>query len=229
MSAHLHKTAARRAGYTLLELCISATVLGLFTSLSILTLERVRSSAAASAAMHRAQAAAHRSLAALMDAFQSTGYETVDGLDLPQLIEPGKTQAVLEEWAYEAAPIPAGARGAAAEASNSILIALPADTDANGIPDVDADGALIWDTTPIQFLVVAGAGARNQLVRRVSGQADEVVMDNVERVHFQDAESSGWILPLNTLRVRAWVRLDDGQGGTMPYVLDTLVRARNGS
>lgn len=68
----------------------------------------------------------------------------------------------------------------------------------------------------------------NYLEQRTNGGAPRTLARHVERVVFDDAASSGFQIPLGSVRVRLFFRRTDGRGNLIRYRNEAVVNLRNG-
>ncbi|MEL6429347.1 MAG: prepilin-type N-terminal cleavage/methylation domain-containing protein [Planctomycetota bacterium] len=128
------------------------------------------------------------------------------------------------------------------------------DADADGVPELDGNGdgvptddpadtgglwnpsiaavhpttRLVWDTGAVGYQLVAGADGRSELVR-FSGTtgARDVVARGVDRVQFDTPASSGFQIPLGSVRVRVFLRATSAVGHVYRSRSEAIVRLRN--
>ncbi len=95
---------------------------------------------------------------------------------------------------------------------------------------IDPDTGLVWSHSEISYLVVAGPGGRNQLVRRVEADAStsQVIAKDVERLEIQTSEDTGFAIPTNALRIGVYFRKQDSHGVEHSHQVEFVVRLRNG-
>jgi len=112
--------------------------------------------------------------------------------------------------------------------NHEIVFLQPLDADASGVPDIDVDGRLVWDSIEYSYVVVTGADGVNVLQRRSNGAAPKTIAKNVERIAFDDNASSGFQIPLDAVRVRIWFRERDSERTLHRYFSEAVVKLRNG-
>jgi len=76
--------------------------------------------------------------------------------------------------------------------------------------------------------VVVTEGGVNYLQRRTNGVQPQTIVSNVERVAFDDTTTSGFVVPLDAIRVRVWFRAEDQTGLAHRYFVETTIKLRNG-
>ena len=95
-------------------------------------------------------------------------------------------------------------------------------------PDLDMQGLLAWDPREFSFVLTVGADGVPELERRIDGGAPRRVARFVERVTFDDFESSGFAVATNTVRVRIWLRGRDANGHLHRDFVEGTTLLRNG-
>ncbi len=212
-----------RAGLGLLELLIAAAILTLFLGGLAFSSRSMLRLGLASDVRGTALELGATTLAVVVEDLRLAG---VHG-PYPYLFDDGDAQAPFD--AHDHAPaLEQAAPGEPDHGPNrEIVLSLPADDDGDGEPDFDPDGALLWSAHEVGYALVTAADGVNQLERRVDGRTQRVLARHVERVRFDDALSSGFELPLGSIRVRLWFRLPDGKGGTFRHRAEATVGLRN--
>lgn len=130
------------------------------------------------------------------------------------------------------------------------------DADGDGWPELDGDGdgiltddpadvaalwdptlntihpttGLVWSHSEISFVVVTAADGTSVLERRVDNNpaTARVLARQVERIQFDTPESSGWTIPLGSVRVRIFFRTTDRDGRLIKARNEVTVSLRNG-
>jgi hypothetical protein len=111
--------------------------------------------------------------------------------------------------------------------NREIVFLQPADADGNAVPDVGADGNLVWSPNEISYVVVTGADGVNYLQRRVNAGQPLRIASHVERVVFDDQITSGFAIPPRSIRVQIFFREPDEEGSLIRYSTQALTRMRN--
>lgn len=95
---------------------------------------------------------------------------------------------------------------------------------------IHADTGVVWSHEEVSYVVVVLADGSRVLQRRIDNDAvtARVVARHVERVQFDTAESSGWQVPLDAVRVRLFFRATDADGRLFRARNEVTVRLRNG-
>lgn len=219
---------ARAAGFTVLELMI----VGLILTLVLATFGR------AAVSMQRAkevvevrtrlQEEALRALSTILDDLRRSGFVTANGVNYPAFPVDGVPPAAFAVHAH-AAPNEGAEPGDPDFGPNrEIIFPLPADADADGRPDVDATGELVWDARDFSYVLVTDVDGVNRLERRIDAAQARRVADHVERVVFDDSASTGFQLPFDSVRVRVWLRMRGDDGTEYRHWFEGFVRLRNG-
>lgn len=241
-----------RAGFTLLELSISAAVLLLLAiglSESVRSLSRLASSGGVDG---RLQDEGQRALAAILADLRRAGFATIDGRAYPHLFVDGNAASDFD--AHDHAPAVEHAQDGEPGfgANREIVLRLPlmrsvvqdqdgVNWDADDpaapteglvksydVPELDANGALQWDDADVAIVLVTGADGVNVLERRVSGGRTSVLARDVERVTFESATEAPAEVPLGAVRARLWLRDVDERGGIHRYFVEAVADLRNG-
>lgn len=95
--------------------------------------------------------------------------------------------------------------------------------------EIDMSTGLVWSTEMIAYRLVTGPSGENQLVRVVDGGAggSRTLATGVERIQFDTAISSGFEIPIGSIRVRIFFRISDAEGHVYRSSNEALVRLRN--
>ena len=207
---------SRRAGFTLVEICVSSVILvvlmGAFTS-AITGMVRLAKVGDTQASL---RTEANRALKSVQQDLRTSGFVTVGLVDYPSVVN-----SAFDQFTAQANDSDFGI-------SREIILVQPADVDGDNVPDVDADGALVWSADEISYVHVMAPDGIPVLERRVNGGGGRVVARHVERVVFDDAASSGWNVPLNAVRVQVFFRRPDDDGVVHRYAVESTMRLRNG-
>lgn len=105
--------------------------------------------------------------------------------------------------------------------TDSITIHLPADSDANGMPDLVSD-VLQWDSTDIIFSVDTGS---HQLIKTINS-ASSVLANNVKSIRFFDHAIDN-NLNLNELRAVLELEKANKEGRVYNLISTSLINMRN--
>jgi type II secretory pathway pseudopilin PulG len=206
--------AAPRDGFTLVEALVSSTlfiaIMGAF-ALSLVSAERARADAEVTERLHRE---ALEALDGLREELSRSGFE--NGFPLAYDDDVAADYAVF-----------AHATAHGANERCDLVYRLPADADADGWPDVEEDGSVVWEEEPRAFLLVPNDSGTNDLVRRSADGASVTVARNVATLRYSTPAETGFAIPLDCLRVEVGMSaIEDGR----PYRFDvtTVVRLQNG-
>jgi len=212
------------AGLGLLELLFASAILALFLGGLALSSRSMLRMGLASDARSKAQELGCAALAAILADLRLSGARA----PYPYLFDDGAAAPPFGANAHA----PADEHAAPGEPdygpNRELVFALPADADGDGEPDFDAGGELAWDAREFAYVLVTAPDGTNQLERRVDGRTQRVIARDVERVVFDDFTSSGFALPLGSIRVRLWFRVPDGNGGRYRHRVEATVGMRNG-
>ena len=80
----------------------------------------------------------------------------------------------------------------------------------------------------MSFVVVTDANGINVLERRIDGATQRVVAKHVERIVFDDVNTSLGEVPVGAVRVRIFFRQQDRSGQTFRHSVELTVSLRNG-
>jgi prepilin-type N-terminal cleavage/methylation domain-containing protein len=222
-----------RAGVTLLEMMVVIALLGLLTAATVTVLVSMRRANVTGNAQLDLQREAERGLMRVVTDLRRSGSVRLAGKDYPYLFEDGVPDEAFGVHAHELALKGAQPSDYDFGANREVVLRLPADVTgpagvADGVPDVDANGGLVWSANETSFVVVTRADGLNYLERRTNGGAPQRVCRYVERVVFDDALSSGFEVPLGAIRVRLYLRKRDGDGIVHRHWGEVTVRLQNG-
>lgn len=95
---------------------------------------------------------------------------------------------------------------------------------------IQPETGLVWSHAEISYVVVVLADGSRVLQRRVANDPTtaRIVARHVERVQFDTPETSGWAIPLGSVRVRIFFRSTDKDGRVFRARNEVTVRLRNG-
>jgi prepilin-type N-terminal cleavage/methylation domain-containing protein len=219
--AHMRRTGRR--GFTIIEMAISLTILGLFAGMLVHSLQRMQGLSNASSARSQLQDSGERALKQIGLDLKRSGFVTQFGLPYPGIFLNGAAPA---PHAHPPAQTLAQPGDPDFGPSREIIFLQPADADGDGIPDLDANGNLIWDPREFSYVVITGPDGVNYLERRIDGAQPRMIARNVERIDFEDSTLSGTV-PLLCVRVRIFYRKVDQNGTMHMHSAESLVRLRN--
>ena len=221
-----------RAGFSMVEMAITITILALISGALAQSMEGVQNLTVSSNRRSTLQVMGNRALLDIVDDLRDSGNVTIGALDYPYVFEPGNADPAFAAHEH------AGANrngengdedfGPAREIVFRVFDWAPDPVTGEMEPDVAADGSLLWAAEEISYRLTTRADGVNYLERRTDGGNPTVVAHHVERVVFDDDESSGFQIPLGSIRVRIWMRDRDGTGQIQRYFAETTVALTNG-
>jgi len=226
-----------RAGFTMVEVAIAATILILIAGSLITALDGLRGVTITGSSQTKLQAAGERALTSIIADIKRSGAVVQGGNNYPFIFEAGDASETVFGvpiggfGVHTHAPAAKAAQPGDLDfgANREMVFLQPADANADGRPDLDVNGALIWDAREFSYVVVTGAvDGRNYLQRRTDGVAPRTVASGVERLVLDDSASSGFAIPLDSIRVQLFLRDVDEKGITHRYTAQAVVRMRNG-
>lgn len=227
----LHALPARhraRSAFTVLEMLISLTLLGLLAGALTEALQTMRGLSNASNTQSTIQSAAEHALKLICGDLKRSGFVTVGGIDYPYLFDNGVVVPPFGAHAHPPALKDAVVGDADFGPNREIVFLQPRDNDVNDIPDLDAAGNLIWNPTEFSYIVRTGPDGVNYLQRRSNGAAPRTIASHIERIAFDSNASTGFVLPINSVRVRIFFRRVDAKGVLHRYAVESTCKLRNG-
>ena len=229
-----------RTGLTLIEMIIGLTILLLLAGSLTQSLGNMKGLTTAGDTNGRLQEAGERMLADIVDDMKRSGFVQQGLKDYPFLFNEGDASANwqgvgVNGFGVHSHPAPAHAAQAGDidfGVTREIVFLLPQDADANGVPDLDASGDLVWDAREFSYVLVTRPDGINYLERRVDGAGARKVGMYVERIAFDDNASTLLTpdpVPLGAIRVQVFLRQQDESGMVHRYTARAVVRMRNGN
>lgn len=215
-------------GFSLLEILLVASILGVLARAMIASSDsfgRVTSTGNVQALL---QEEGERALTAVIADLRRSGFVSVGGKRFPYLFTDGVAEDPFTLHSHAPAASEAEPGDPDFGPNREIVFALPADVDSDGRPDIDAEGVL-WSADEFSYVVVTRPDGRNYLERRENGGARRRVAHDIERIVFDDHTSSPLELPLDTVRLRVFLRTRDSMGALYHDRREVVVRLRNGS
>ncbi len=248
----------RRAGFTLVEVAISLTILLILAAGIVEAVHHAGALARGGGAQGRIQMAAQDALSRITEDLTASGFVTTGGKTYPFLFDGGNAGGAFA--AHDHAPAAQSAEPGDDDfgASREIVFVRPAfvemaqgadgtnhplfDDDGTPLavpggvvvtkryqfPAIGADGAAVWDPAEISYVLVTGADGVNELQRRIDGVRSSVVARGVERVTFDTRVTDPVNVPVGAVRIRVWLRLLDEEGVLHRRFVESLVRLQNG-
>ena len=244
------------SGFTLVEIVVASSVLLVMAGSLITALKGIRGITDSGSMEVKLQTSGERAVSTIMDDMRRSGFVDVDvggGPPLqsfPYIFKDGDPTL---GWTWGTEPSGANpdntdppvtpmlmhAHAPATKAAQpgdpdfgpnqEIVFVIPADANADGVPDIDASGNIVWSPNQISYVLVTRADGNNYIERRVNGLNGQKVAMYVERLVFDDNTSSGGgaAVQVNTIRVQIHFRRADPQGQMHRYVAQTSLRLRN--
>lgn len=211
-------------GFTLIEMALTISIFALVMSAITQSMQGVRGLRESAATSARVTEDGSRALRQVLSDLRRCGFEEIDGLEYPHLFTDGVPGADFGAHAHPASTPLVDWGGP----SREIVFRLPADADEDGTPDLDADGNLVWGDEEISYVVITGPDGVNRLLRRTDAGGERLVTRFVDRIVVDDAATSGFAIPLDSLRVHIDMARPDDRGMIYQLSLEGVVRARNG-
>jgi len=217
-----------RRGFTLTEIAVVAAIFVLLAGVVTKALASVRSLTRTGSEIADLEDSGERAVRAIVEDLKRSGFVMLAGASYPYLFDDGNA---VDPFAIHAHP-PAVKQAVAGDPdfgpNREIVFVLPADADEDGVPDIDGQGDLLWEPTEYSYVVLTGPDGVNVLERREDGASPRVIARNVERIVFDDPASSGFLLPIGTVRVRIDFRAADAERRRFRHSREVLIRLRNG-
>jgi len=219
----------RRSGFTILETSISVTLVLLMSGTLVMAMQNMQGLAIGNNNRSALDMMADEALEEMVEDLRQSGVVTVGGLDYPYVFDGGAANGTdFPDHVHPPAANAAEAGDNDFGPDREVVFVLPADNDGDQRPDVGVGGALIWDVNEFSYVVVTRNDGVNTLERRINGGQPSVVGRYVERLVVDTATSSGFQIPLGSVRVRIFFRQFDGGGTLMRTTREAVVRLRNG-
>ncbi|HUR29337.1 MAG TPA: hypothetical protein VM509_14205 [Planctomycetota bacterium] len=228
-----HRKIDARGGFSALELTIAVMLLALLAGSLSLALQRMRGMTGSSSARATLQDSAERALKKISTDLSRSGQLTLLGDKFPYLFDEGAATGAFAAHAHAPATHHAAAGDPDFGPNREVVFVAPRESDPEGtygddVPDIDASGRLIWDAAQFSYVVVTGADGANRLERRTNAASPVTIASNVERVVFDDNASSGFVIPVDSVRVRLFFRKVDAQGVLHRHQAEQIIKLRNG-
>jgi prepilin-type N-terminal cleavage/methylation domain-containing protein len=221
----------RRGGFTLIEAMISLAILGIMGVAFTSSMRSMANLTHAGKARSNVQREGASALETIMEDLRWSGFVTAGGLDYPYLFANGEPDADFDRHKHAVPPGEAqsGDYDYCDGLVREIVLVLPQDDDQDRIPDLDpGTGVLLWSADEISYVLGVDARGDTVLERRVNAKKPDAIAHGVERVIFDDAESSGFEIPNDAVRVRIYFRVKDEVGREVRYSVEGMARLRNG-
>ena len=239
-----------RAGFTLLELTISATILFLLAAMMVEAVDQIGALGRAGGTAARLQMGAEDALSRITTDLRRSAFVTANGKTYPYLFLDGAVDPTFANHAHAPAAEHAEPGEPDAGPNREIVLAQPAfvsvaqgDDGQNYAPDavppdvtvvkvydvpsIQANGSATWSAEEISYVLVTANDGVNELQRRVDGVTQAVLARGVERVLFE-TNTLDLAVPQRAVRARLWLRLPDGEGTVHRHFGEAVVRLQNG-
>lgn len=212
-------------GTTFVEMLLALAVFAILTAAMSQVMKIMRSVEAENSIEAKLHAHALRAMRTIVKDLKRSEFRAVGGKDFPYVFDDG-----VASWPFTShAHTPASSSAVSGEPefgpNREIVFVLPADADNDGRPDLTAN-AVDWSPAEISYTLVTGT-AGNELVRSVGAQSYPIAR-NVERLVFDTPLSSGFAIPLGTVRVQLFLRARDRHGTVYRHQSETTVRLQFG-
>lgn len=225
-----------RAGFTLAEVVIAALILALLAGSLLGALDDLRSMTVTGSVDSKLQDSGERALMRIIEDLKRSGARRLGGKDYPYVFDGGvpangfPVGNPLNDFDAHA-HVPNQQMAQAGDLdfglSREIVFIQPADANGDERPDVDANGEMVWNLAEFSYVLVTRPDGINYLERRTNGANPQRVATFVERVVFDNWESSGFAIPQDSVRVQVFLRQRDGKGMMHRYTAQAVVKLRN--
>lgn len=220
-----------RAGFTLIEILLVTGILSLLTAAMVQSSSSMGRITGAGNVRARLQLEGERALERILEDLRRSGEVTLQvGAAVrayPHVFDDGEAGPGYEQHDHPVHETEAEDGDPDFGASRELVIVLPADDDGDGAPDLTDENELVWSPAEISYTVRTTADGRNVLERRVDAADPRTVCSGVERIVFDTHQSSGFVLPLQSVRVRLFLRARGPDGALHRHEVEATVRLRN--
>jgi hypothetical protein len=216
-----------RAGFTVLELLVGATILLLLVGSLAEALTSLRRGATYATIDGDLQTEGQRAMRLVISSLKPSGFTTLALNPYPYLFQDGNAQGAYSGSAHAPAVHHAVVGDPDFGPNQEIVFLQPADADGDNRPDVDAGGNLVWSGSQHSFVVVTRSDGINVLQHRIDGGNPRHIAAHVERICFDDNATSGFQVPLRAVRIRIWFRQVDERGAVHRSFNEAVVKLRN--
>lgn len=217
-----------QAGFSLIEFMIAMSILLVLSGALVETTGSLRNLAVSGGDRANLQSLGDKALLRVVEELRSSGTVISGARTYPYVFDAGAPNAAFLAHTHPPAAGVAVAGDVDFGVDREVVFLLPRDLDDDQRPDIDAAGALIWDVREMSYIVTTRADGVNYLERRTDAADPRAVGKFVERMVIDNAESSGFQIPLNSVRIRLFFRRVDGQGNIIRYSNEAVVALRNG-
>ncbi|MFT5733781.1 MAG: prepilin-type N-terminal cleavage/methylation domain-containing protein [Planctomycetota bacterium] len=130
----------KRAGFTLLEMVISVTVLAVLAMMLILSSQASSTMTSVGNMEARLLRSGEKAMNRIVGDLRMSGAQTLNGRSYPYVYDDGAAADGFGAYAYAPAPMAAQPGDADFGVMRSIILCVPSDLDGDGRPELDADG-----------------------------------------------------------------------------------------
>lgn len=229
-------------GFSLIEAIISVSILfsvGLSMTTSLGGLRQVTLSGTA---QQRLQSLGEKAMTRIVSDLRRTANNAAAANLYPYIFEDGDAQAPFANLHFHnPAQHQAGANDFDGGPTREIVFVLPQDLynktvdpncDGNpvstpdGIPDTDGLGNLIWAPAELSYVLITGNDGINYVERRTNGGNAERIVPFVERMSFDMNSIENPNIPLDSVRIRLYFRMQTSDG-LYKHATETTVKLDN--
>lgn len=223
----------RNAGFTLVELMIGSTILLLLAGSVWETLDSMKRITIVGTVETHLQKQSEKAITAIFGDLQVSGRVEDFGTVYPYSFSDGNPDDYHDpnEWHSHPPATKSGNPAIHADAlpDRELLFLVPADSNADGVPDVDpAEGELLWDGDTVSYSVRTLADGSNVLMRKAGAEAATLIARDVERCEFEVFGDTGANLLIDQVRVSLFFKKVDEDGRVYRHRISAVVRMRNG-
>jgi len=216
-----------KAGLTLIEMTLGVTLMVIVSGTLVMVMESLESMTSVNETQANLQTMADDALFDMVADLRRSSNLEFGGVAFPYVFDGGEADAAFADHSHAAAGGEAADGDADAGPDREVVFLLPADVDSDGRPDVDGNGNLEWDMREVSFTVRTGEDGVNRLERRIDGANPITIGRYVERLVVDTSESSGFVIPLDSVRIRLFFRRLDRDGKLLRYSNEAVVALRN--
>jgi hypothetical protein len=216
-----------RAGYSLVEVILAAAILTMLARCLVEAATMMGRLTTTGNVETMLQLESERALDSIVADLRRSGFVTVNGKTFPYVFDDGEARGDFAAHSHERAISEAEEGDSDFGPTREIVFALPADADGDERPDLDGTGELVWSPQEISYTRVTYPDG-NFLERMVDIQNPRRIARYVERIVFDTPASSGWAIPLGSVRVQVFLRMRDPAGALYRHSSSVVLSMRNG-
>lgn len=219
-----------RRGMTVLELSISTVLLIALSGSLTAAMIGTRGVFQEGSLRSKMQESADRALGRIAQDLRRSGFTTVGTTDYPYLFDDGAPNVTFAAHAHAPAAEHADPADPDFGVNRDIVFVQPqmaTDVAGDEAPQLDASGVIQWSATEISYSLRTGADGVNYLERRTNGANPRRIANHVERLVFDDANSSAGAVPNDSVRVQIFFRQVDEKGVVHRHQAEVTVALRN--